>query len=142
MVTKAPKGAVEAVMTKTRIPAGVLALPIWLAIATSACSPAQRGGLRQIKDEVPRLENLSLQGGVLQGEIVNQSRRTARAVMIEVSFMDSAGKELFKQEFRAVPGGDGRALQPGYVKHFNYRLELEQSTDIRVVGRIKTVDYE
>lgn len=127
-------------MTRTRV--GVLALPIWVAIALSGCAPVQRGGLRLMKDEVPRLENLSLQGGVLQGEIVNRSRRTARAVTIEVSFMDSAGKELFKQEFRAVPGGDGRALQPGYVKHFNYRLEFEQATDIRVVGRIRTVDYE
>jgi hypothetical protein len=129
-------------MTMSRTSARVLALLIWIAMALSACSPAQRGGLRQIKDEVPRLENLSLQGGVLQGEIVNRSRRTARAVTIEVSFIDSADNELFKQEFQAVPGGDGRALQPGYVKHFNYRLELEQSTDIRAVGRIRTVDYE
>lgn len=88
------------------------------------------------------LRNLSYHDGILEGELVNQSKKEARVVLIDVSFEDSSGKQLFTQDFKAVPGGDGRALLPGYVKHFNYRLTLAGSAKISVAGTIKSIDYK
>lgn len=89
------------------------------------------------------LRRLSYQDGILEGELFNRSERTAQAVTVEVSFLDSTGKTVFSREFVAVPGGDGRALMPQYAKHFNYKLALDaRSRRIAVSGKIKSVRYK
>lgn len=88
------------------------------------------------------LKNLAFHDGVLEGEVVNESARTVRLAIVEVAFLDSSGKQAFAQDFRAVPGGDGQGLLPGYVKHFNYQLKISQAAGITVAGKIKAIEYD
>ncbi|MBI5882838.1 MAG: hypothetical protein HZB91_07025 [Elusimicrobia bacterium] len=86
------------------------------------------------------LRHLSYHDGVLEGELLNQSQRTAQVVVLEISFLDPRGMPVFTQDFKAVPGGDGRALLPRQAKHFSYGLRLAQSEKVSIVGRIKTIE--
>ncbi len=86
------------------------------------------------------LRNLSYRDGGLTGELVNQSPKTARTITLTVSFLDAQGQTILTQDFKAVPGGDGRSLSPGSAKHFRYQVRFNAgSATPTVSATIKTV---
>lgn len=131
-------------MTTRRI---IKALPFCLVFFLAGCMMHKSSNMTATSpnssgDSDIVLRRLSYQDGILEGEVLNQSKKTAQVVMVEVSFLDSSGKPLFAQDFRAVPGGDGHALLPKSAKHFNYKVTLGQSSKIAVAGRIKSISCE
>ena len=86
------------------------------------------------------LRNLSYRDGGLTGELVNQSPKTARSITLTVSFLDPQGQPVLIQNFKAVPGGDGRSLAPGSAKHFRYQVRFNSgAASPTVSATIKTV---
>jgi len=89
-----------------------------------------------------RLELIGLQfkNSVLEGEVVNKGSETAKEVWVHVSFKDYTGLTVFEQDFRVIPGGDGKPIPKGWSKHFKYQLKLSSSTELTPVGFIKSVE--
>ena len=97
----------------------------------------------QARAEEIILSQLAYRNGIVEGQLFNNSQRTAQIIIVEISFLDPTGKILLSQEFKAVPGGDGRALLPRQAKHFNYNAELKtRSQKVQVTGKIRSVDFE
>lgn len=85
------------------------------------------------------LRSLSYAPDVLEGEVVNDSTSPCREAVLEVRFRVDAGAPVLTQEFRVVPGGDGRALPPGWSKHFKLKMAVSGwSERSSVEGRIKS----
>jgi hypothetical protein len=117
------------------------AAPLLLALlaALAACAPSRSTKVPVRAAEVT-LRGLRLAGDVLEGEIVCRSpTRSALEVWLEVSLRRPGGDAVLTRRLRAVPGGDGRPLAPGFVKHFRYHLAVRAARDLTVSGRIVQV---
>lgn len=74
--------------------------------------------------EEPELLWVTYDGAVLEGEVRNSGSDTAATVTLEVRFLADGQEARVTRQFPVVPGGDGRALDPGFVKHFTYGVDL------------------
>jgi hypothetical protein len=72
------------------------------------------------------LDGVIFDSGVLEGQLTNRSGRAVREATIEVTFRRANGDVVLKHDFRVLPGGDGRALDRGYVKHFKYAVQIDR----------------
>jgi hypothetical protein len=82
--------------------------------------------VRSIRPPVqPELLWARYDGEVLEGEVRNSGPSTAARVTVQVRFLADGETAATTQDFAVVPGGDGRALQPGYLKHFTYGVEVQ-----------------
>lgn len=99
------------------------------------------GGAAQVRavrpPEEPELLWVTYDGAILEGEIRNSGPATAATVTLEVRFLPDGEKARVTREFSVVPGGDGRALEPGYVKHFTYGVGIQPwGEDSRIEGKL------
>ena len=85
------------------------------------------------------LSGLQFKNSIFEGEVVNKGNETAKEVWVHVAFMDSKGITVLEQDFRVVPGGDGKSIPKGWSKHFKYQLNLNSSAELIPVGSIKSV---
>lgn len=74
--------------------------------------------------EEPELLWVTFDGAVLEGEVRNSGPDVAAEVTLKVRFLVDGEAAATTQQFPVVPGGDGRALEPGYVKHFTYQVGI------------------
>lgn len=87
------------------------------------------------------LQNLAYKDQVLSGELINRGQKTAKLVVLTVSFMDSQGKILLTEDFKAVPGGDGKPLASGYSKHFRYQVRFNAGAETPAVSALLKAVY-
>lgn len=110
------------------------------------CAAALRSAVRR-QEVLARQQGLDLRamswnGQVLEGEVVNLTTdRVAREVVVEVTWSGEAGKPLLTKELRVVPGGDGRALDPGHAKRFRFAVGVGGAGSASPSGKIKRIDW-
>ena len=87
------------------------------------------------------LIGLQLRDSILEGEIVNRGSKVVKEVWVHVAFMNLNGVTAIEQDFRVIPGGDGKAIPIGWSKHFKYQLKLSGTAELTPKGFIKSVLY-
>jgi hypothetical protein len=86
-----------------------------------------------------KLKGLQFNDSILEGEILNRGTRTVKEVWVHVAFESSSGVIAIEQDFRVIPGGDGKPIPSGWSKHFKYHLKLNGSAELTPKGYIKSV---
>jgi hypothetical protein len=87
------------------------------------------------------LIGLQFKGSILEGAIVNRGSKAAKEVWVHVAFMNLNGVTAIEQDFRVIPGGDGKPVPIGWSKHFKYQLKLSGTAELTPKGYIKSVLY-
>lgn len=86
------------------------------------------------------LRALTHSGATLEGEVLNQDGPVAKEVVVEVTFRDARGNAVATQEFKVVPGGDGKLLPPRTAKRFKYHVDFGSTArGLSVSGRVSKI---
>lgn len=112
----------------------ILTFPIFFFLSSAPADPSKTLQLE--------LSELQFKNSVLEGEIRNNGSKAAKEVWIHVAFKDSKGAAVMEQDFRVVPGGDGKSIPEGWTKHFRYNLKLNGTGKLNPVGSIKAATFE